>query len=71
VHKSDEITVNCLGSDHRRRQPVANSRVLMMRSDVYLSRMNPRHSDVVEEIAVRSLAVRAGATETVAALVAA
>jgi len=43
----------------------------MMRSDVYLSRMNPRHTDVVEEIAVRSPAVRAGATETVAALVAA
>jgi hypothetical protein len=71
VHKSDEITVSFLGSDRRRLQPVANSRVLMMRCDAQLSRMNPRHSDVAEEIAVRSPSVRAGATETVATLVAA
>ena len=31
--------------------------------------MNPRHSGVAEEIAVRSLSMRAGATEAVAALV--
>ena len=32
LHKSDETPVNCLGSDHRRLQPGAHSRVLAMPS---------------------------------------